>query len=159
MSEGIRTIDSRLASGGPAALTHIWRATWKQGLVAALTWAAAGLVTVSLPDVVPWGSAALFAKIMAGGAVVFLGLALSVRRMGPAGERIVHYGPWFIAIGVWLTLWELTTAKFGWLPKPFFSPPHGLLNVYLTDGPRLLVCIGYTLRLWSLGFASGIAVG
>ena len=30
-------------------------------------------------------------------------------------------------------LWELTTAKFGWLPKPFFSPPNGLLNVYVTE--------------------------
>jgi NitT/TauT family transport system permease protein len=72
---------------------------------------------------------------------------------------LVHYGPWFFAIGLWLFFWELTTAKFGWLPKPFFSPPHGLLNVYVVDGPRLLICILYTLRLWSLGFASGIVVG
>jgi NitT/TauT family transport system permease protein len=47
-----------------------------------------------------------------------------------------------IAIGVWFALWELTTAKFGWLPKPFFSPPNGLLNVYVTEAPRLLICIG-----------------
>jgi NitT/TauT family transport system permease protein len=56
-------------------------------------------------------------------------------------------------------LWELTTAKFGWLPKPFFSPPNGLLNVYVTEWSRILICIGYTLRLWSIGFASGAVVG
>jgi hypothetical protein len=79
----------------------------------------------------------------------------------------IHYGPWFIAIGVWFALWELTTAKFGWLPKPFFSPPNGLLNVYVTEAPRLLICIGYTLRLWSgvllrrvtVGYALGVALG
>jgi NitT/TauT family transport system permease protein len=75
------------------------------------------------------------------------------------GEVLLHYGQWFIAIGIWLALWELTTAKSGWLPKPFFSPPHGLLNVYVTDGQRLLICVAYTLRLWSLGFLAGVAVG
>jgi NitT/TauT family transport system permease protein len=43
--------------------------------------------------------------------------------------------------------------------KPFFSPPNGLLNVYVTETPRLLICIGYTLRLWSSGFFCGVAVG
>jgi NitT/TauT family transport system permease protein len=45
------------------------------------------------------------------------------------------------------------------LPKPFFSPPNGLLNVYVTETNRLGWCILYTLRLWSLGFASGAIVG
>ena len=63
---------------------------------------------------------------------------LSSRALGRFGEGWIHYGPWLIAIGVWLTLWELTTAKFGWLPKPFFSPPNGLLNVYVTEWSRLL---------------------
>ncbi len=64
-----------------------------------------------------------------------------------------------IAIGVWLALWEITTAKTGWLPKPFFSPPNGLLNVYVTETNRLGWCILYTLRLWSLGFGLGIVAG
>ncbi len=116
-------------------------------------------MTLALPDVVPWGSARLFAEITAGVAVVLLALAVLAPGWTKGGGGLAHYGPWFIAAGVWLTLWELTTAKFGWLPKPFFSPPHGLLNVYVTDGPRLLICIGYTLRLWGLGFLSGIVAG
>jgi NitT/TauT family transport system permease protein len=159
MSEAIRVFDTGPAASRPAWLEQVFRASWKQGLAAALAWAATALVTIALPDVVPWGSGPLFAEITAGAALVFLALAFVVPRLGPAGAVFVHYGPWFIAIGVWLALWQLTTAKFGWLPKPFFSPPHGLLNVYVTEGPRLLVCIGYTLRLWGLGFFSGVIVG
>jgi NitT/TauT family transport system permease protein len=155
MSEAIRTLEA----GRGVSLAGFPPAVWKPGLVAAATWAATAIVTIALPDVVPWGSARLFAEITGGGAAAFVVLTFVATRLGGVGARVVLYGPWFIAIGVWLALWELTTAKFGWLPKPFFSPPHGLLNVYVTDGPRLLVCIGYTLRLWSLGFASGIAVG
>ncbi|MCP1845610.1 NitT/TauT family transport system permease protein [Bradyrhizobium sp. USDA 4524] len=132
---------------------------WREGLLAALAWATAAVITIGIPDVVPWGSTGLFAAITGGIAAMFLILSPIVPRLRGARDLLVHYGPWFVAVGVWLALWELTTAKFGWLPKPFFSPPHGLLNVYVTDGQRLLICIGYTMRLWTLGFLSGILVG
>ena len=132
---------------------------WRNGVLAAISWAAAAFVTVGVPDVVPWGSGVLFATITGGIALAFLVLSFVVHRFGRLGDVLVHYGQWFIAIGIWLALWELTTAKSGWLPKPFFSPPHGLLNVYVTDGQRLLICVAYTLRLWSLGFLAEITVG
>jgi NitT/TauT family transport system permease protein len=74
-------------------------------------------------------------------------------------ETLDYYGRWFIAIGIWLTLWEFSTAKTGWLPKPFFSAPPGLLHVYVTEWQRLLICIGYSLRLWGLGFSLGATIG
>ena len=132
---------------------------WTTGLVAAAAWAAAAVITTALPDVVKWGSTQLFATIVAVGAALLAVLSIAAPHLGHPGRVIRHYGPWFIAIGVWFTLWELTTAKFGWLPKPFFSPPQGLLNVYIVDWARLLTCIGYSLRLWGLGFGSGVAVG
>lgn len=159
MSNATDTLDAGAATRSAVTPRAAPQAVWANGLVAAAAWAAAALVTVGLPDVVPWGSAGLFAAITIGGAAVLATLAVVVHRLGRLGGGIVHYGPWLVATGVWLTLWELTTAKFGWLPKPFFSPPHGLLNVYVTEAPRLLICLGYTLRLWSLGFASGIIVG
>src|SRR5579862_811863 len=158
MSNAIETLDGG-ATRSPTSLRGVQQAVWTNGLFAAAAWAAAALVTVGLPDVIPWGSANLFAGITLTGAAVLLVLAFSVHRFGRFGAVVVHYGPWLIAIGVWFALWELTTAKFGWLPKPFFSPPNGLLNVYMTEAPRLLLCIGYTLRLWSLGFVSGIVFG
>lgn len=155
MTDAIQAAGDEAVVGRVGAVNGLWR----DGLLAAAAWLAAALVTIGLPDVVPWGSASLFAWITAGVAAIFLALSVTVHRPGRAGEVLVHYGPWVIVVGIWLAVWELTTAKFGWLPKPFFSPPHGLLNVYVTDGSRLLICIGYTLRLWALGFLSGIVVG
>jgi NitT/TauT family transport system permease protein len=154
VSEATQAVGGSLSDPATA-----FRGLWREGLLAALSWAAAAAITVGLPDVVPWGSAVLFATIIGAIALVFLVLSPIVQRLGRIGDILLHYGAWFVAIGAWLALWELTTAKSGWLPKPFFSPPHGLLNVYVTDGQRLLICIGYTLRLWSLGFLSGIIVG
>jgi NitT/TauT family transport system permease protein len=158
MSNAIETLDGASARV-PTSLDAAQQVIWTNGLIAAAAWAAAALVTLALPDVVPWGSANLFASIVGGGALVLAALAFIVPRLGRAGRGFVHYGPWLIAIGVWFCLWELTTAKFGWLPKPFFSPPNGLLNVYVTEASRLLICIGYSLRLWSLGFLIGVVVG
>jgi NitT/TauT family transport system permease protein len=137
----------------------IRQGVWTSGFIAALFWALTAIVTVALPDVIAWGSGPLFAAIMGAGAITLAALGFAVPRMGAAGAKFVYYGPWLIALGVWFLLWEYATAKTGWLPKPFFSPPHGLLNVYVVEWQRLLICIAYSLRLWGLGFFSGIAVG
>jgi NitT/TauT family transport system permease protein len=144
---------------GAALASVLGGAIWKHGLVAAAAWIAAAIITAALPDVVPWGSRDLFSGLLLAGAAILAVLAVTIGRLGRLGPWLIHYGPWFIALGVWFGLWELITAKFGWLPKPFFSPPHGLLHVYVVDWERLLICIAYTARLWSIGFGSGIAVG
>jgi NitT/TauT family transport system permease protein len=132
---------------------------WKHGFYAASAWLLAALVTVGFPDVVPWGSRDTFAGLLIAGAVLLVGLAFVVDRLGRFGQGLVHYGPWLIALGLWFAIWELITAKLGWMPKPFFSPPHGLLQVYIVDWQRILICIAYTARLWTIGFFSGIVVG
>ena len=137
----------------------IGRTSWTQGLYAAAAWAAAAIITEALPDEIEYGSNDLFAALVGVGAVGLALLALRSPRRGPLRERLDHYGPWFIAIGVWLAVWEFTTAKTGWLPKPFFSAPPGLVHVYVTEWDRLLLCIGYSLRLWALGFGLGILTG
>jgi NitT/TauT family transport system permease protein len=135
------------------------RPVWKHGLYAAAAWLLAAIVTVVFPDVVPWGSRDVFVGLLVGGGVVLAGLAFSVERLGGLGRGLIHYGPWLIALGLWFALWELITAKLGWMPKPFFSPPHGLLHVYIVDWQRILICIAYTARLWTIGFFSGIIIG
>ena len=148
-----------LQSGAPSLVRPAARPLWLSRLYAAAAWAAAAVVTVSLPDVAPWGGSGLFAIVVGAGAGVLALLAVAGPRAGRGREFLDHYGRWFIAVGVWLALWELTTAKTGWLPKPFFSPPTGLLHVYVTEWQRLLICIAYSLRLWSLGFGLGAVVG
>lgn len=152
-------MSTAVETGGAADSATFGGRIWWHGVYAAATWVAAAVVTVAFPDVVPWGSRNLFAGLVLAGAFLLAGLAFSVERLGRFGASLVHYGPWLIAIGVWLALWEIVTAKLGWLPKPFFSPPHGIFHVFITDWRRLLICIAYTARLWTIGFASGVALG
>ena len=107
----------------------------------------------------PGAATTCFAILVGIGAVGFAALAVAGSRSGRLRDTFDYYGPWFIAIGVWLALWEFATAKTGWLPKPFFLPPTGLLHVYVTEWQRLLICIGYSLRLWALGFGLGTVSG
>jgi len=132
---------------------------WTYGFYAAASWAAAAIVTKALPDVIPFGSSDLFAILVSFGAAIFATLAVASPRSGRFREILDRYGPWYVAIGVWLALWEFATAKTGWLPKPFFSAPTGLLHVYVTEWQRLLICIGYSFRLWGLGFSLGATFG
>src|ERR1700728_3665928 len=117
MSNVGQTLDARAGTSSPLWLRGLQQAVWTNGLLAAAAWAAAALITVGLPDVVPWGSAGLFAAIAAGVAAILVALAFVVHRLGRVGAGLHYYGPWLVAIGLWLALWELTTAKFGWLPK------------------------------------------
>lgn len=132
---------------------------WRDGVVAALVWSATGAVTWALPDVIAWGATGAFALLCGAVALTFAALAVAIPLRGNRDGAILHYGPWFVALGVWFLVWEIITAKLGWLPKPFFSPPQGLLHVYLTDWSRLLLCVAYTARLWGLGFFLGITAG
>jgi NitT/TauT family transport system permease protein len=135
MSQATQAIDPV----APSVVRPDDRPLWISGIYAAASWAAAALVTKSFPNVVPWGSDDLFAILVGLAALGLAALAIASPRSGRFRDTLEYYGPWFIAIGVWLTLWELATAKTGWLPKPFFSPPTGLLHVYVTEWRRLLI--------------------
>ena len=54
------------------------------GIYAAASWAAAAIVTKSLPNVVPWGSDDLFAILVGLGAAGFAALAVT----NPGGGRL-----------------------------------------------------------------------
>src|SRR4029079_14901439 len=58
--------------------------------------------------------------------------------LGKFGAALQQRAPWFVALGLFLTLWELATAKFGWLPLPFFPPPQSIVEVYTDVVPKLL---------------------
>ena len=57
--------------------------------------------------------------------------------IGRGLAKVRHAGPWLILLAVALSAWELVTAKFLVLPRPFFAPPQALLDVYVDDWPRL----------------------
>ena len=79
--------------------------------------------------------------------------------LGRVGGRLRHWGPWTVALALAFTVWELVTAKFEWLPMPFFPPPQAILEVFAEDWPKLGGSIVNSLILLSGGYLIGAAVG
>jgi NitT/TauT family transport system permease protein len=140
---------------------------WTGGVFASATWLAAAAVTQEVPDLDDWERTGLLAALMAAVAV-FLALAIEGEHIvGKEFIRLRRTGPWLIAVALALGIWELVTAKFAWLPRPFFAPPQALLEVFTDDYPRLGDSVLHSLRLLAggyvigaaTGFAAGIAIG
>lgn len=109
---------------------------WLTGIAAALAWGGAAWVTRSLPDIDDFDRTNLLALIMAGIGLVLAVLALTDRAL-PAGltRRVRHAGPWLVLLAVVFTAWELVTAKFAVLPRPFFASPQAMLEVFTDNSP------------------------
>jgi len=132
---------------------------WGLGVVAAVAWAAAALLTVLWPDEDAWDhttNLAILFTIIAGILVALVTIEPFAPRLS---ARLRQSGPWLIALAVLSTLWQVVTAKLGLLPRPFFHPPQSLLEVYLTDWSMLGLSVLHSLRLLLLGYAIGAAVG
>lgn len=145
---------------GTVLPAHRW---WGPGLLAALAWAALGVLTLLWPNKevgfsdwaytieFGWFALAVASLLAVLGAVPALGGAL-LRRLRPAG-------PWLVALAVALALWEIFTAKLGTLPTPFFAPPQSLAEVYVGDWQRLLECLVNSVKLLTVGVVIGGLVG
>jgi NitT/TauT family transport system permease protein len=58
-----------------------------------------------------------------GSILAVLVIATRVLRIAPP-ERVRRTGPWRILLAVAFAIWELVTAKFPLLPRPFFASPR-----------------------------------
>ncbi len=76
-------------------------------------------------------------------------------RLAPLGR----FAPWLIVLALWLTAWEIVTAKFDLLPLPFFPSPQAFVEVYTDDWRRLGESLLASLMLLFRGFAIGTALG
>jgi NitT/TauT family transport system permease protein len=127
--------------------------------LASAAWGLAALVVWRWPDLGDWGRGPEFAG---GCAALALALALSgllrLFRVGALG-RLHRATPWLLALGLVITAWEATSAKLGWLPQPFFPPPHAILEVFTDDAPKLAESVVASLKLELLGFALGAGAG
>jgi NitT/TauT family transport system permease protein len=86
------------------------------GVLASLAWAGFGLSCVLWQDLGDWPRTheLSIAAFVIGGGVLFTAL------IGRFGRGLQSRAPWLLAFGLFLTVWEVATAKFGWLPLPFF---------------------------------------
>jgi NitT/TauT family transport system permease protein len=129
------------------------------GVFASLAWVGFGLSCLWWVDLGDWSRThelATTAFVIAAGILV---PTLSGSWPGRFGAGVRRRAPWLLALGLLLSLWEVATAKFAWLPLPFFPPPQAILEVYTDDLPKLLDSIFASVKLQLGGYVIGAAVG
>lgn len=129
------------------------------GVGAGVAWAAFGAASLWWPDIGDWPrtEAVAYAALVIAALLVAGTSARDV--LGRFGAGLQQRAPWFVATGAFLTLWELATAKFGWLPLPFFPLPQSIVEVYTDDLPKLLDSAFASVKLQLGGYFIGAAVG
>jgi NitT/TauT family transport system permease protein len=133
---------------------------WLVGFAAATAWFGAAMVTGGLPDIDDFERTDLLARLAAGLSGLLFLVAVGggvVRAAIPS--RLRGAGPWLLLLAVVLTAWELVTAKFAILPRPFFASPQALLEVFTDDYRRLGDSVWNSVRLLAGGYLIGAAAG
>ncbi len=74
-------------------------------------------------------------------------------------KKFIKQAPFRFAMGILLTVWDLLSTKLDILPLPFFPGPSQVTGVVLEEYEFLLSNTGYSLRLFFLGFLSGVILG
>ncbi|WJR80419.1 ABC transporter permease subunit [Bradyrhizobium sp. NP1] len=157
------SLSDGIALRGSAASPRRQLADWLKnsgvGVAASAAWIAFGVVCLAWDDVGDWSrthSLGIGAFVVA--ALVFFG-TVSADFLGRTGAALRQRAPWLLALGIWFALWEAATAKFAWLPLPFFPPPQAILEVYTDDLPKLLDSVFASVKLQLGGYLIGAAVG
>ena len=165
LSDGIAAGAKPSRSRGEGVLD--WLRASGPGIAAAIAWAAFGLSCLLWDDLGDWSrtrSLGIAGFVVA--ALAFFG-TLGADFLGKTGASLRQRVPWLVVLGLFLTLWELATAKFAWLPLPFFPPPQAIVEVYTDDLPKLLDSVlasvklqlgGYVIGAF-VGFLTGVAIG
>ncbi len=166
MSTIPQTLEAPATLANPFAGAIASGRVWRTGIVAAVAWAAFGLLTWRWPNHVvgfsDWAFTAELgiAALLAGIALFVLAVAgVYVAPLRAVQDTLKPAGPWLIAIPAVLAAWEVLTAKSGILPTPFFAPPQALIEVYTDDWERLGGSVVNTLRLLGIGYFVGALTG
>jgi NitT/TauT family transport system permease protein len=126
---------------------------------AAISWLLLAFVILRWPDLGDWGRGAELAYAAAVLSAILIVSGLLQAAGGAGLPRLQKATPWLIALGLVLSVWEAGAAKFGWLPQPFFPPPHAILEVFTDDAPKLGQSVVASIKLELLGFAFGALFG
>ena len=146
-----------LAARSPAL--PAWLLASGSALFASLAWIGFGLSCLLWEDLGDWSRTHELAIAAFVIAALILVAAPNARRLGRFGLGLQSRAPWLLALGLFFTLWEVATAKFAWLPLPFFPPPQAIIEVYTDDLPKLLVSVWASVKLQLGGYAIGAAAG
>lgn len=140
----------------PTAGHSVFRLWWP-GVISAVTWATAFSVTALFPNHVrtPAAQSLEACEIMI---IIFSGFSVLLGNMS-SFSSLAHHGRRIAALGGAVAVWEVMTAKTGWLPLPFFPSPQAILDVYRVDSERLAQSVFHSLLLLIPGFGLGSLTG
>lgn len=74
-------------------------------------------------------------------------------------KRYLNRVPFRLAVGLSLALWDILGTKLLLLPQPFFPGPSKIIESFLIEGDYIFKNTIYSLRLFTVGFVSGVAFG
>jgi NitT/TauT family transport system permease protein len=153
-----------LAAAGAGRVALATRSLgWLRGagteLVASAAWLAFGASCLWWEDVGDWSRTQSVAVAAFAVATVVLIVAAGGPWLGRFGAGVRQRAPWLLLLGLFLTLWEIATAKLAWLPLPFFPPPQAIVEVYTDDLPKLLDSVWASIKLQLGGYAIGVIIG
>jgi NitT/TauT family transport system permease protein len=146
-------VDGDLVDFPPVEATR--SGLWLTGLLAALGWGAAASVIQLLPDIDDFERTTLLAQIAGG-----IGVLLLLATLGEVMVRVAippklrETGWWLLFLSLALVAWELMTAKFALLPRPFFASPQALLEVFTDDYARLGDSVWHSVLLLAGGYVT-----
>lgn len=127
-------------------------------VLAGVAWAAFGATCLAWEDRGDWARTRELAIGAFAVAAVVVVAALAWRR-GRIADQLAQRLPWLALLGAVFAVWELASAKFAWLPLPFFPPPQAILEVYTDDLPKLATSVLASVKLQLGGYAIGAALG
>lgn len=153
--------------GGETTLRHPFDRQdgrgWLWVAAALLGWAVFAAISYGLPDKLTGFAEPLYSRQTSIGFVVWalLLIAVAAFSIGHAGlrRRLFRVAPWLTVLAAFFIAWEVSTAKTGALPVPFFMPPNSLVEVYATDHVRLLDSLLHSMQLLAYGFFIGAFFG
>jgi NitT/TauT family transport system permease protein len=154
-----QSVEEGAAFAGRPLSLPTWFLASGTAVSATAAWIGFGLSCLLWEDLGDWSrthALAIAAFVIAGG---ILAAAASGQWLGRLGAGLQARAPWLLALGLFLTLWEIATAKFAWLPLPFFPPPQAIIEVYTDDLPKLLDSVFASVKLQLGGYAIGAAAG
>lgn len=91
-----------------------------------------------------------------GGAALAAALIQQVSK--PLRRWLQHMGPILAAAVLGLSLWEVATSGFRWLPMPYFPSPAGVLRSMMDDKALIFDSTWHSLFLLLSGYFLGVAV-
>jgi sulfonate transport system permease protein len=150
-----------------AARLRDWAQASVAGIFAGVAWTAFGLSCLIRDDVADWSRTHAVAVSAFAIAALVLAGTLAADQLGSLGRGLRQRAPWLSALGLFLAVWEVATAKFAWLPQPFFPPPQAIVEVYTDDLPKLLDSAIASVKLQfggyligaTAGFLTGVSIG